>query len=372
MPDPAAENELTLANDFTPPALRIAAGWAWRLIQVAALTAGIIWLVQYFSQLTIPVALAVLLTALLTPLNAWLRRRKVNRIASALLCLLVLILVVAGAGTLVGAQIASQASSLGASAIAGLQKLLTWLGSGPLGIDHTTINHWLDELSAYLSSVAGSIASGAASAGIKVGHFVAGAAIAIIATFFFLMEGDKIWAGIRGLLPKPARVRTQAASESGWATLVSYMRAQVIVCLVDATGVLIFALILGVPLPWALFALTFVASFVPILGAFTAGTVAVSLALLAHGWLPALLMLGGVIFVMEMESHFLQPLLLGKAVDIHPLAVLLGIAAGSVVAGLVGALLAIPLVAFLTAFLRSLSLSRPYAQSAEPTPDASG
>lgn len=154
---------------------------------------------------------------------------------------------------------------------------------------------------------------------------------------------------------------------------MSYMRAQVVVCLVDATGVLITALILQVPLPWALFALTFVASFVPILGAFLAGAVAVLLALLAHGWLTAVLMLVGVVLVMELESHFLQPLLLGKAVDIHPLAVLLGIAAGSVVAGLVGALLAIPLVAFLTAFLRSLSHTSPaIALEPEIVADADG
>jgi predicted PurR-regulated permease PerM len=343
------------ANDHTPVGLRVAAGWAWRLLLVAGLVAGVIWLVRYFSEVTVPLAVAILLTALLTPLNRWLKRHGVHRVVATLLCLLVLVLIVGGVLTLLGAQIASEAPGLAGNALEGLQQLLTWLGNGPLRIDDAMIQGWIASLTTALKSAAGSIASTAATAGAGVGHFVAGAAIALLTTFFFLLEGERIWAFVTKIVPGPARARTRKSADDGWTSLVAYMRAQVVVCLVDATGVLIAALVLQVPLPWALFGLTFVASFVPILGAFLAGSVAVLLALVAHGWLTALLMLGAVILVMQMESHFLQPILLGKAVDIHPLGVLLGIAAGSVVAGLVGALTAIPLLAFSVAFVRSLN-----------------
>lgn len=351
----AHHDEPTAANDYTPLGLRVAAGWAWRLLLVAGLVAGIIWLVRYFSEVTVPLAVAILLTALLTPLNRGLKRHGVHRVVATLLCLFVLVLIVGGVLTLLGAQIASEAPGLAGNALAGLQQLLTWLGNGPLHVNDAMIQGWIAQLTAALKSAAGSIASTAATAGAGVGHFVAGAAIAVLTTFFFLLEGERIWAFVTKIVPGPARARTRKSADDGWTSLVAYMRAQVVVCLVDATGVLVAALVLQVPLPWALFGLTFVASFVPILGAFLAGSVAVLLALVAHGWLTALLMLGAVILVMELESHFLQPILLGKAVDIHPLGVLLGIAAGSVVAGLVGALMAIPLVAFSVAFARSLN-----------------
>jgi predicted PurR-regulated permease PerM len=341
-------------SDQIPPALRVAAGWSWRLLLVGALTAGIIWLVRYFSELTIPLAVATLLTALLTPLHLWLMKRGIHRVASVLICLLVLLIVIGGVLTLLGAQIASEAPILTDSALAGLQQLLDWLAQGPLGISQDQINGWIAQLTAWLQTAAGQIAGIAARAGTQIGHFIAGLAIALVSTFFFLLQGERIWGFVLRIVPRAARPKADRATNEGWTSLVAYMRAQVVVCLVDATGVLIAALILGVPLPWALFGLTFVASFIPILGAVLAGTIAVLLAFLAQGWVTALIMLGAVILVMQLESHFLQPILLGKAVDIHPLGVILGIAAGGVVAGLVGALLAIPALAFAVAFVRSL------------------
>lgn len=350
-----SRDDADLSNDYTPVALRVAAGWSWRLLLVAALAAGIIWLIRYFSSVSIPVVVAIMLTALLTPVNRFLLRRGVPRVASTLLCLLVLAIVVVGVLTLFGAQIATESAGLAEKTLAGLQQLLDWLGQGPLHIDGSTIDGWIGQLTTWVQGAAGQIASVAAGAGATIGHFFAGTAIAILCTFFFLLQGERIWSFVIALVPGTARERTDTAALGGWTSLVAYMRAQVIVCLVDAAGVLIAALVLGVPLPWALFGLTFVASFIPIVGAFLAGAVAVLLALVAQGWVIALIMLGAVILVMQLESHFLQPILLGKAVDIHPLGVLLGIAAGSVVAGLVGALIAIPTVAFFSAFVRSLS-----------------
>ena len=155
-------------------------------------------------------------------------------------------------------------------------------------------------------------------------------------------------------MPRQYRASVDHAALRGWTSLVAYMRSAVIVAAVDAAGVALAALLLQVPLVAALFALTFFLSFIPIVGATVAGAVAVVLALVSHGWVQALIMLGAVILVMQLESTFLQPLVMGKAVDLHPLAVLLGITAGAIVSGILGALLAIPVLAFGVAFLRAL------------------
>lgn len=141
-------------------------------------------------------------------------------------------------------------------------------------------------------------------------------------------------------------------------SLVAYMRAQVLVALVDALGILAGALVLGLPMPLALFALTFVTAFVPVVGAVLAGTVACALALVTHGPVTALIMLGITVLVMEAEGHFLQPILLGRAVALHPLVVLVGLVVGSTLAGILGALLAIPVLAFFVAFVRGLDPDR--------------
>ncbi|MBK8458971.1 MAG: AI-2E family transporter [Micropruina sp.] len=155
-------------------------------------------------------------------------------------------------------------------------------------------------------------------------------------------------------LPERYQEPTARAGQGGWGSLVSYMRAQVLVCLVDAAGVALVAQILGLPMVLALFVITFFLSFIPVVGAFVAGSLAVLLALVTNGWVAALIMLGGTVLVMWSESHFLQPLLLGRAVSLHPLAVLLALVMGAEVAGIVGALLVIPTLAFVVSFLRSL------------------
>jgi len=202
------------------------------------------------------------------------------------------------------------------------------------------------------------LASVAAKAGVGVGHFLAGFAIALIATFFFLASGDQIWNALLKVVPRHYQVATDRASTRGWESLVAYMRAQVLVALVDAIGILIGALALQLPMAWALFALTFVTAFVPVVGAVLAGPVACALALVTHGPVSALIMLAVTVLVMQAEGHFLQPILLGRAVSLHPLAVLIGLAIGATLAGIVGALLVIPVLAFFVAFIRGLEPDR--------------
>lgn len=337
-----------------PQGVRTAAGWAWRGLLFAALVWGIGWLLGEFSGVTVPLAIAFLLTALLSPLAHRLKTWNWHPLLAAATCLLAMLLIITAIGWGIGATAAKQAPELVSQSVAGFNELMQWLANGPLAIDQAQIDQWMASLSTWISDSSSVLAGYAAKVGSSVGHFFAGVAISLIATFFFLAEGQHLWRAWGQLVPAQYRQPTHRAAERGWASLVSYMRAQVIVSAVDAAGVAIIAAVIGVPMALALFALTFIVCFIPVVGAIIAGTVATSLALITHGWVAALLMAGGTVAVMWLESHLLQPLLLGKAASVHPLAVLIGIAVGAQVGGIVGALVAIPVLAFGLAFTRSL------------------
>lgn len=335
-----------------------AADWAWRVLVIAGFVALAWWLLTYFSAVSVPLAVAVLLTALLTPLNRVLHRWRWPSALAAAGCLLAMAVVVVGVFAAIGTQIAKQWPELWEKALAGFNTFVSWLATGPLQIDKAQLDGYIAQFTQWVNSSRAELAAAAAHAGVGVGHFFAGLAIALIATFFFLASGRRLWTSVTTLVPEHYQVATRRAADRGWVSLVAYMRAQVLVALVDALGILIGALALGLPMAWALFALTFVAAFVPVVGAVLAGTVACALALVTYGPVSALIMLGITVLVMETEGHFLQPLLLGRAVQLHPLAVLIGLAVGATIAGIVGALLVIPVLAFSTAFIRGLDPER--------------
>ncbi|MFZ1411840.1 MAG: AI-2E family transporter [Micropruina sp.] len=342
------------AVDSVPQGVKTAANWAWRALLIAAALYGIFWCLRYFSGVSVPLAVAILLTALLAPLVDRLLAWKLPGVLSSVIALLGTAVLVIGVFYLVGSSVAKQAPMLVDEAMAGIPQLLTWLAGDPFRIDQAQIDGWITQLTTWVNDSRAQIASYAASIGSSIGHFFAGLAIALIATFFFLFEGRRIWGAAVSFLPERYQEPTARAGQGGWGSLVSYMRAQVLVCLVDAAGVALVAQILGLPMVLALFVITFFLSFIPVVGAFVAGSLAVLLALVTNGWVAALIMLGGTVLVMWSESHFLQPLLLGRAVSLHPLAVLLALVMGAEVAGIVGALLVIPTLAFVVSFLRSL------------------
>lgn len=341
-----------------PRGLVTASEWAWRVLVLTAVALGSWYLLQYFSSVSVPLAVAILFTALLSPANMWLRKRRFRPVPAALTSLLLMAVVIGGVLVAIGAQVAREMPALAKQSVAGLESLLTWLAEGPLGISQTEIDGYINQLTAWLNDSGAELAGLAADAGLGIGHFLAGAAIALIASFFFLASGDGIWSACLTLVPDRYRRNVTRASGNGWTSLVAYMRAQVLVAFVDALGLLIGALILQIPMPWALFALTFILSFIPVVGAVVSGAIAVLLALVTHGWVTALIMLGITVLVVQAEGHFLQPILLGRAVKLHPLAVLIGLAIGATLAGIVGALLVIPVLAFGVAFIRGLDPGR--------------
>ncbi|AMS06591.1 AI-2E family transporter [Acidipropionibacterium acidipropionici] len=354
-------------DDAIPRGLRTAAGWSWRVIIIAALVAVVAFALAEISEVSIPVAVALMLTAALWPLANFLSRHRVPRGLASGLCLLALIVVIGGIFTLVGAQIASQWPVLSEQSVASFKQVMQWLDKGPLHIGSDQIDAYIAQAEAWAKGSQSRIASWAAAAGSGVGRFLTGLIMALFATFFFIYQGGSIARSVSVLIPTGSRPRILDAARSGWVALVGYVRAAVIVAFVDGLGAGIGAAIIGSGVAVAIGALTFVLAFIPIAGALIAGVISVAVVLVTLGFVKAVIMLLIFVGVMELESHILQPFLLGKAVSIHPLAILLGIAIGSVLAGIVGALFAIPLVAFGVAFAKALA--HRYSEDGQAEPD---
>ena len=338
-----------------PRSVQLSAAWSWRLLVIVAATAVGLALLAYFKVIAVAVAVALLLSVLLTPVARWLERRaRFPRGAASATAVVGLLVVVGGLLALAGSSIANGFADLAGEATAGIDKLVAWLSDGPLQLSADQIAGYREQLSSSVSENTSSLLSGALSVTTTIGHVAAGTLITLFCTLFFLIDGRRIWTWLIGLLPQVARNRAHEAGRRGLVALGAYTRTQILVALVDAVGIGIGAAILQVPLALPLATLVFLGSFIPIVGALVSGSVAVLVAIVAHGPIVALLMLGVVLLVQQIEGHVLQPLLMGHAVALHPVAVLLAVATGSLAAGIVGALFAVPIVAVLNTVLRYL------------------
>ena len=351
-----------------PHGLRLAAAWTWRLLLLVIAAAAIIWAMGALSQVVIPVAIAMLLAALLSPAVAWLRRHGVHRTLSTALVLIGGVLLVAGTLTLVITQFVNNYPKLSAKTQTGLENIQSWLkdtlhlSDKQLAFIPQTALQWVKDHQS-------SLTTGALSTATTALDVLASTFLVLFTLFFFLRDGDKIWRFLVNLLPRGARVPIGTAGEQSWRTLVAYVRATVLVAFIDAVGIGIGLVILRVDLAFALAALVFLGAFIPIIGATLSGTVAVLVALVTHGPITALLVLAVVIGVQQLEGHVLQPLIMGRAVSIHPLAVILAIATGLVLAGIIGALVAVPIVAVLNTGIRHLAANRAHRPD-PPAPEA--
>jgi predicted PurR-regulated permease PerM len=332
-------------GDLVPLGLRAAAAWTWRMVVIAGGVYLLLLLLAQFKVLVVPVLVALLVVALIKPLADIGERRGLPPAAASLAAMLVVLLVLAGLIGLVGQQVATGFPDLQRQSTAGLQDLQDSLANSPLHVTTDQLNSMVDQVQQSVSANSGRLLTGAVGVASTAADVGSGLFIALFSTFFFLSTGASIWAFVVGLFPRGARPRVEGAAVRAWATLTAYVRATIIVAAVDAIGIGAVAAILGVPLAVPIAVLVFLGAFVPIVGALVTGVVAVLVAFVSKGWLIALIMLGGVIVVQQVEAHVLQPFLLGRAVEVHPLAVILGIGAGVLVAGIVGALFAVPLVA---------------------------
>lgn len=339
-----------------PTGMRLSAEFAWRFLVIAAAIGVVVWLVSKLAVLSTTLAIALLLAALIAPMVELLVRKAMMPRGLAVAVAIVAGLSFLGALiTFVIVQFADGLPALQQQLNRSLDEIKRWLTEGPLALETRDINQFIDRLISYIQENQASITTGALTTAGAVGQFLTGFVLTLFILIFFLLNGDRIWSFLLHAVPVEGRQRADVAGRRGFASLISYVRATFVVAIVDAVGIGIGLWIVGVPLVIPLATLVFLGAFVPILGAVLTGAVAVLVALVSVGWIKALIVLGVVILVQQVESNLLHPLLLGRAVKLHPLAVILAITAGFITAGITGALLAVPLVAVLNAGAKSLA-----------------
>ena len=337
-----------------PRVLRISGALGWRLLVVVAALYVIGQVVGYLAAIVVPVAIALLLAALLTPAVHWLQERHVPRGVATALMVVGGLAVLGGVLTFVVVTFVNGVPDLAQQLAASIQAIVDWLTTGPLQLSDQQLSGIQKQILDTVSANQASITLGALATAATIGEVLTEILLVVFTLIFFLQDGLGIWKFLLGVVPSDVRTRVDVAGRRGVAALVSYVRATAVVAVVDAVAIGIGLGILGVPLAIPLAALVFLGAFIPIIGAVVTGGVAVMVALVAQGPVTALIVLAIIIGIMQLESHVLQPLLLGRAVKLHPLAVVLAIGTGLLVAGIAGALLAVPLLAVLNSGIRSL------------------
>src|SRR6266498_156226 len=345
-PAPAYPSVSSRDDADVPRGLRLAAAWAWRLLVIAVAALAVFWVIGRLKLVLIPLVIALLLSALFGPAVGWLRRRvRMPRSLATALVLIAGLAAVVGTLTAVISQFVTGLPDLSTKAADGLRQIHDWLQTGPLHLSNKQLDDAVAAGQKWVQDHRSTLTSGAVS--------TAATALEVLAAIFLV------------LFATSARESLASAGEQSWFTLVAYVRATVLVAFIDAVGIGLWLVIWRVQFAFPLAALVFLAAFVPIVGATVSGSVAVLVALVTRGPWTALVVLAGVIAVQQLEGHVLQPVIMGRAVAIHPLAVIVAIATGVVLAGIIGALVAVPLVAVINTGIRHLIQHR-----SEPPPES--
>ncbi|MFF0488949.1 AI-2E family transporter [Nocardia sp. NPDC003482] len=341
------------------PLVREAAEWCWRLLIILVAVLAVAWLAHKLTTVVIPLAIGLLAAALLSPAVDWMQRVGVPRGLAVFVALIGSLGLVAGIFTFVIEQAVTGVPQLTDEFKTSIHQIQDWLINGPLHLSNDQIRDAGNTIIKTVESNQDSLTNGALTTAAAIGEFFTGAFLTLFILIFFLYGGDHIWDFLTRIVPTPQRERVRTAGRLGFGTLIGFVRGTVMVAAVDAIGIGAGLAILGVPLALPLASLVFIGAFIPIVGSVLAGSIAVFLALMTKGWVTAVIVLGITVAVMQLEGHVLQPLLLGRAVDIHPLAVVLAITTGVVLAGIPGGLLAVPFVAVLNTAIRSLLADSP-------------
>jgi predicted PurR-regulated permease PerM len=332
------------------------AALTWRILVIVAGAAGLILLTTRLYLVSLPIVIALILATIAVPPARRLERRGVPRLVAAVL------IVVGGTVAFVGGLVAlvpaftRQVAALGPTLLEGFDRVLVWLEASPLGIDRGELELLVTDALGGITEFSGTIAAQVGSIALVVGEILTALILAVVLLFFFVKDGEQIvgWCIAR----TPARMRNdlRAAGARGWGALAGYVRGTAAIALIDAIGIGIGLLVLGVPLVLPLTLLVFIGGFVPVIGAFLSGLLAVLVALAAGGLPTALIVLAIVVGVQQLESNVLQPMIMRRAVSLHPVVILGVLTAGTVIVGVIGAFLAVPLAATLAAVGNELRL----------------
>jgi len=346
---PEASSDRAVDASLTP-AIRIAGAWSWRILAVLGVLGVFVFLFIQLRDIVIPFMIAILLAALLVPFSQWLQRRHHwPKWAAVAVSEVGILAILAGLIYLVVSFIIRGYPALEKQTVARYADIKGFLAD-TFGLTDKDITHYVDQLVTSFQKDSSGLLNGALSFGSTAGHVLAGFLIVLFSTLFLLIDGRGIWQWIVRLFPVKARAAMVGAGEAGWITLTTFVKVQIFVAFVDAVGIGLGAFILGLfsggfPLVIPIAIAVFLGSFIPVVGAVLTGVIAVFVALVFLGPIPALIMVGVVILVQQLEGHVLQPFVMGNAVKVHPLAVVLAVATGGLIGGIPGALFAVPVVA---------------------------
>lgn len=316
---------------------------AVQIIAIIVLAAGVIIGMRYLTVVVIPVLLALIFASAFAPAMSWMRRKGIPSVWATIIALLTIVLALGAIGWFITVNVRSQWSDLADQATDGVQQVVAWVNTLPFAPDKAQIDEWLSHLTDFLTSA--QFGSGAIAGVSAAASFVTGLVLMVVVLFFFLKDGPQLWAFMMRPFRGENYARMQRIGDKTVSTLGSYVRGTASVAAVDAIGIGVGLWICGVPLALPLAVLVFVLAFIPIVGATLAGILAALVALVANGPVIAVIVVGIVILVNQLEGNFLQPVLMGRSLKLHSLVILIALTIGTVLGGIIGAVLAVPITA---------------------------
>jgi predicted PurR-regulated permease PerM len=342
-----------------PSWLQTAAAWSWRLLLLAI---GIYLITRVLGILyivVVPCVAALLLTALLQPLAGRLRRAGLPAMAATWVTLLIAAVVLGLVIALIANRVGADYPAVLAGAKHTTAQVQSWLSGPPFHLKNTDLQKFLNDIPSYLSKHKALVEGTVVAGGKYASEFFGGLVLMLFVTFFLIKDGDRIWNWLLGAMRTDTARRMDRAGHAAWLVLVYYMRGTVVVAAIHAIVIGLALGIMGVPLAVPLAVLVFLAAFIPLVGLLLAGALAILVTLVTKGWVDAVILLGILIIEDQLEAHLLQPQVVGKMIRLHPLAVILSLAVGAVLAGIPGAVVAVPIVAVITRALPELRRKEP-------------
>ncbi len=343
-----------------PRLLQDLAAWSWRLLLVAIVIYISFRVAVALRLVVLPFIAAMLLTALLQPVTVWLKRRGFPPLLATWCTFLAAILVIAGAITLFANRVSADYPALFSEVQKTANEVQRSLSGAPFHLNRHSLQQYSNDLVKYLSQHKAEVAGTVLTGGKYAVEVLAGVVLTLFTAFFLLKDGARIWTWVISGLHRPeAHRRAVEAGDSAWRALVNYMRGTLAVAAIHALFIGLALWLLGVPLLVPLIVLVFLAAFIPIIGILVVGAVACVIALATKGWVAAVILLAVLVLENQIESHLLQPLVVGRIIKLHPLAIILVLAVGAIIAGIPGAIVAVPVAAVITYAWPALRPRRP-------------
>ncbi|GLX94387.1 AI-2E family transporter [Herbidospora sp. NBRC 101105] len=351
-----------------PPTLNIVAAWSWRVIVIGVVVYFFAMILARLSFVTLPVAIAFLLTALLYPITSRLRRAGFRPIYATWTTMLVALAFIGGLGFLIGNRANDEFPGLVAQIQQTARDVQAWLLTGPLHLREAQIADFVEELTRQINEQRSQITDTVLTGATALVEALAAIVLLLFVTFFLLKDGDRIWAWFLRAFGGVSD-RVDRAGRAAWRTLSHYVLGTVAVAAVHALVIGIVLAGMRVPLWAPLAVLIFFASFIPIVGIFFAGGVATLVVFGSQGWVYALIFVGVLVVEQQLENHVLQPLIVGRALEFHPLAIIIVLAVGGIIGGIAGAVVAVPVTAVIYRALPELRRDRPVEPPKPVEPD---